>query len=100
MESRTHHTGSTVNRFWFVGVRTKGSAAFPGWMEALGHTGGLAGVNLRIGAPDAAYLSLVERLRADPDVLGAVITRSQGFGARRPPAPITSVDPLRRYMCG
>jgi shikimate dehydrogenase len=66
-----------VKRVLFVGISTAGSLihhVFPVWMEALGIGAVVEGVDLPPDVPDAGYRSLVERIAADQDVVGAVIT--------------------------
>lgn len=63
----------------FIGVTTTVSAAhrlFPAWSSALGVVGPsrLEGIDITLGAPEAAYREVAQRLRDDPDVAGALIT--------------------------
>jgi shikimate dehydrogenase len=62
---------------WFVGVTTGQSLihqAFPLWMAACGRDVRLAGRDLALGSPPAAYRALVRELANDTAVAGAVIT--------------------------
>jgi shikimate dehydrogenase len=66
-------------RFTFIGVSTAESsimAVFPRWRDALdlGEDVEIDGWDLELGAPDAAYTAAVDRLAADPDNLGALVT--------------------------
>ncbi|MGH2986211.1 MAG: shikimate dehydrogenase [Solirubrobacterales bacterium] len=66
-------------RFTFIGVSTADSSimgVFPLWREALdlGDDVEIEGWDLELGAPDAAYAAAVDRLAADPDNLGALVT--------------------------
>jgi shikimate dehydrogenase len=61
----------------FVGADTSGSAVhrlFPLWMAALGVDAELVGVDLPVSSNRERYRRLVERLAADDEVVGAVIT--------------------------
>lgn len=65
--------------FVFIGVTTGSSAInaiFPRWRDALGLPGDaeLRGVDLPLGAPAEEYRRVVEWMRDDPDVLGALVT--------------------------
>jgi shikimate 5-dehydrogenase len=66
-------------RFTFIGVSTAESSimgVFPRWRAALdlGDDIEINGWDLELGAPDAAYVAAVDRLAADPDNLGALVT--------------------------
>jgi shikimate 5-dehydrogenase len=64
-------------RILFVGVATGGSLVhrvWPAWMRELGLGVTLEGVDLPPRAPAADYRALVQRIRDDPEILGAVIT--------------------------
>jgi shikimate dehydrogenase len=66
-------------RLAFIGVSTAGSsimAVFPRWRDALGLGDDIEidGWDLPVGAPDSAYADAVDRLAADPDILGALVT--------------------------
>jgi shikimate 5-dehydrogenase len=61
----------------FVGVSTTGSrifSLFPRWMEMLGVDARIEGIDLRLEAGDATYRNVVQRIKDDPQVAGAVIT--------------------------
>jgi shikimate dehydrogenase len=65
--------------FVFVGVTTASSSIvpiFPRWRDALGLPGDveLVGLDLPVGAPRERYRAAVTRLKADPDVVGALVT--------------------------
>lgn len=65
-------------RFTFVGVTTGKSAimrVFPEWAKYLGLTGvRMAGVDLPIHADRQVYRDAVQRLKNDPDDVGALVT--------------------------
>lgn len=66
-------------KFVFVGVTTGSSAInaiFPRWRDALGLDGEaeIHGVDLPPGAPADEYRRVVEWMRDDPEVLGALVT--------------------------
>ncbi|MQA93158.1 MAG: shikimate dehydrogenase [Streptosporangiales bacterium] len=65
-------------RLGFVGVDTAHSSirrVFPRWAEVLGlDEDGLIGYDIPLGAPDAAYLKVVEEIRDDPSIAGALVT--------------------------
>jgi shikimate dehydrogenase len=65
-------------RFVFVGVTTGASAMvpiFPRWRDALGLGDvELEGWDLPVGAPAARYREAVARLKAEDDVVGALVT--------------------------
>jgi shikimate dehydrogenase len=68
-----------ARRFVFVGVTTSASSIvpiFPRWRDALGLGGDveLEGWDLPVGAPAERYREAVARLRAQPDVVGALVT--------------------------
>jgi shikimate dehydrogenase len=68
-----------ARRFVFVGVTTGASSSvpiFPRWRDALGLGGDveLEGWDLPVGAPPARYRETVARLRAEPGVVGALVT--------------------------
>ncbi len=61
----------------FVGVSTGQSAVhqvWPTWQPLLGTTCGLRGADLRLAADDGSYVGLLDRLRQDDRVVGAVVT--------------------------
>jgi shikimate dehydrogenase len=65
--------------FVFVGVTTGSSSIvpiFPRWRDALGLGGDveLVGLDLPVGAPPERYREAVERMKADPAVVGALVT--------------------------
>ncbi len=70
--------GSGAHIMQFFGVRTAGSSAFrffPQWARALDVDGArLVGVDLPLGAGPAQYRAAVHRLKADPQVAGALVT--------------------------
>lgn len=64
--------------FLFIGVTTAHSSSrrmWPGWMAVLGRPEvQWEGVDLPLHAPPQAYRAVVERIRRDPNVLGALVT--------------------------
>ncbi|HEY3409397.1 MAG TPA: hypothetical protein VGK53_14595 [Propionicimonas sp.] len=62
----------------FIGVSTRSSLimrVFPAWAEILGlPTNRLVGFDVPPGSPDEIYVDLVQKLRDDPDYLGALVT--------------------------
>lgn len=63
----------------FVGVTTGSSSMvpiFPRWRDALGLPGDveLVGLDLPVGAPPVRFREAVATLKADPDVVGALVT--------------------------
>lgn len=62
----------------FVGVDTAGSSiqrVFPRWATALGlPEDGLTGFDIPLGAPDEEYVRVVERIRDDDRIAGALVT--------------------------
>jgi shikimate dehydrogenase len=68
-----------MTRFVFVGVTTRSSSIvpiFPRWRDALELPGDaeLVGCDLPVGAPAERFRATVARLKADPHVLGALVT--------------------------
>ena len=68
-----------ARRFVFVGVTTSASSIvpiFPLWRDALGLGGDveLDGWDLPVGAPPERFRDAVVRLKAEPDVVGALVT--------------------------
>lgn len=66
-----------TSTFAFFGVTTGSSAIrriFPRWMEELGIDSQLVGLDFPVGAPAADYRRAVERIKADPDAVGGLIT--------------------------
>ena len=66
-------------RFLFIGVTTGSSSImriFPRWRDALGLPGDveIAGVDLPVGAPPQTFREAIAALKADADVLGALVT--------------------------
>lgn len=63
---------------YFLGVTTARSSIhqiFPRWSRLAGiPDAGLAGIDIPLDAPPAAYRSAVERMLADPDSRGALVT--------------------------
>jgi shikimate 5-dehydrogenase len=69
--------GSSPARILFVGINTSGSHAhdlFPRWMDALGVTARLEGVDLPPDAPPSAYRALVQGIADSDDIAGAIVT--------------------------
>jgi shikimate 5-dehydrogenase len=69
----------SARRFVFVGVTTRDSSImdiFPRWRHVLGLDAGveMAGHDIPVGASQGRYREAVESLRADPRVLGALVT--------------------------
>ncbi len=62
----------------FVGVSTSESLAtkaFPAWMQIIGQTAvALEGVDIPVGATASTYRRLLERLRSDSAIVGALVT--------------------------
>ena len=67
-----------MKQFWFIGVTTGQSMImrlFPIWKEVLGIQGTLMhGVDLPPGVEGQKIRETVNELRANPDVLGALVT--------------------------
>lgn len=97
----------------FVGVSTRQSlvhSAWPAWQAVLGTSCGLRGIDLGLDCDDAAYVELLERLRQDERVAGAVVTahKARIFAAGRAcfshldPASLTcrEVNAIRRSSGG
>ena len=68
-----------ARRFVFVGVTTSASSIvpiFPRWRDALelGADVELEGWDLPVGAPAERYREAVARLKAEPGVVGALVT--------------------------
>jgi shikimate 5-dehydrogenase len=66
-------------RLIFIGVSTAGSSimrVFPRWREALelGDDVEIDGWDVQVGAPGSAYAAVVERIAADSEVVGALVT--------------------------
>jgi shikimate dehydrogenase len=66
-------------RFLFIGVTTGSSSImriFPRWRDALGLPGDveIAGVDLPVGAPAEAFRETIAAVKADPGVLGGLVT--------------------------
>jgi shikimate dehydrogenase len=62
---------------YFVGVTTEQSSIqqlFPLWANQLGIQGRLVGHDIALNASPAAYRQCVERIRDDPDAVGALVT--------------------------
>jgi shikimate dehydrogenase len=68
---------AAVERIRYIGVSTAGSRihqVFPAWAHELGLPLVLESIDVPLGAPRERYRAVVQSLRDDPDVLGAVIT--------------------------
>ncbi len=68
---------SGVARMLFVGVDTRGSSIrriFPRWAAALGLQAELVGRDVPLGAPPDAFRAVVDEIRADPSIRGALVT--------------------------
>ena len=66
-----------ASRVLFLGVSTSASSvhrAMPGWAAALDVDVTLEGVDLPIGAPAAAYVTVIDRILRDLRILGMVVT--------------------------
>ena len=64
-------------RFLFIGVSTGASSImriFPRWMDLLGLDCEIQGVDVPLRAPAASYRAIVERMIAEPQIAGALIT--------------------------
>lgn len=67
----------SVPTFYFVGVTTSQSSimkVFPKWMEILGLDVQIAGIDAPIHAPTETYRAIVQHVKADPMVRGALVT--------------------------
>jgi shikimate dehydrogenase len=66
-----------LQRIRYIGVSTAGSRihqVLPAWAHELGRPLVLDGIDLSLDAPRERYRAVVQSLRDDPEVLGAVIT--------------------------
>ena len=66
-----------VPTFYFIGVTTGSSSimkVFPKWMEVLGLDVHLAGIDAPLHAPPETYRAIVEHIKRDPLVRGALVT--------------------------
>jgi shikimate dehydrogenase len=64
-------------RMLFVGVDTRGSSIhriFPRWAAALGLDAELVGRDIPLGAGPGAFRAVVEEIRTDPSIRGALVT--------------------------
>lgn len=64
-------------KMYFVGVTTKQSSVmtlFPYWMRILGLDAVIEGVDIALRADRSEYIEVVEKIREDSDVLGALVT--------------------------
>lgn len=70
-------TAATEPTFAFVGVTTGSSSimrVFPAWAEHLGIPGRIVGIDVPMDAEPQVYRRVVEFLRDDPNMLGALVT--------------------------
>jgi shikimate 5-dehydrogenase len=68
---------AAVERIRYIGVSTAGSRihqVFPAWAHEFGRPLVLDGIDVPLGAPSERYRAVVQSLRDDPEVLGAVVT--------------------------
>jgi shikimate dehydrogenase len=75
--SRSRPRSPTVTDVLFVGVTTTGSLvhrAMPLWQRLLPSPVRVRGFDLEVGAAYSAYAALLDDIRGDPDVAGAVVT--------------------------
>ena len=67
-----------MKQFWFIGVTTRQSMImrlFPIWKEVLGiQETRIHGVDLTLGVDGQKIRETVNEIRANPDVLGALVT--------------------------
>jgi shikimate 5-dehydrogenase len=90
-------------RFTFIGVSTAGSSimgVFPRWRDALalGDDVEMDGWDLPVGATDDRYRDAIDRLAADPDNLGALVTTHK-LGIMRAAADrFDELDPNARLL--
>jgi shikimate dehydrogenase len=64
-------------RVYFLGVRTVGSAshrAFPAWVQAIGWSASLVGIDIPLDSPCPRYREFVKRMRNDGACAGAQVT--------------------------
>jgi shikimate dehydrogenase len=83
----------------FVGVSTGSSLvhqAMGSWKPLLGLVFGLRGMDISLDASDSTYLRVLDDLRADDSVLGAVITTHKVGVFRAGQRCFTHLDPLAR----
>lgn len=81
----------------FVGVTTSSSlvhGAMPAWQPLLGSSCGLRGIDIGLGADDGTYVRLLDDLRADDSVAGAVVTAHKVRVFRAGRQSFTYLDPL------
>ena len=81
----------------FVGVTTGSSLvhqARPAWQPLLGQACSLRGADIPLGADDETYLSLLDDLRRDNGVAGAVVTTHKVRLLRAGRARSAWLDPL------
>jgi shikimate 5-dehydrogenase len=81
----------------FVGVTTGSSLvhrARPAWQPLLGQACSLRGADIPLGADDETYLSLLDGLRRDNGVAGAVVTTHKVRLLRAGRARFAWLDPL------
>lgn len=67
----------TAPTFYFIGVTTGKSSInriFPKWMEIVGQEVQLAGIDVPLHAPAATYRAIVNHIKQDPLVRGALVT--------------------------
>ncbi len=67
----------SVSTFYFIGVTTAQSSimkVFPKWMEILGQSTQIAGIDAPLHAPDETYRAIVQHMKNDPLVRGGLVT--------------------------
>ncbi len=70
-------TPNTQPTFYFIGVTTTQSSImriFPRWMTILGQDARIVGLDVPLNAPAATYRAIIEHMKADPLVRGALVT--------------------------
>lgn len=89
-------------RMVFVGVDTRGSSIhriFPRWAAILGLEAELVGRDVPLGAPADAFRAVVEEIRSDPQIRGALVTTHKVSIYRYARDRIDEVDPWAA-LCG
>jgi len=67
----------TTPTFYFVGVSTAQSSimkVFPKWANILGVDAQIAGIDAPLHAPPETYRAIVQHIKSDPNVYGALVT--------------------------
>ncbi|GAB4551840.1 MAG: shikimate dehydrogenase [Anaerolineae bacterium] len=77
MTDRVPFAPRSVPTFYFVGVTTGQSSimkVFPKWMDVIGLDVEIAGIDAPLHAPAETYRAIVEHIKTDPMVRGALVT--------------------------